>query len=102
VGAAELSERAALDLEKLAPFGAGHPEPVFALSGRAERARTVGSGGAHLKCAFGAGLDAIGFQMGERLGLCQGEVEAAVTLGFDEWDGARRLQLKLRDLRRPA
>jgi single-stranded-DNA-specific exonuclease len=102
VGAEELDEAAALDLEKLAPFGAGHPEPVFAFSGRPERARTVGSGGAHLKCAFGRGLDAIGFQMGERLDLCQGEVEAAVTLGFDEWDGARRLQLKLRDLRRPA
>jgi len=37
--------------------------------------------------------------MGERLAICQGEVEAAVALSFDEWDGARRLQLKLRDLR---
>jgi single-stranded-DNA-specific exonuclease len=100
--AAAATERAALDLERLAPFGAGHPEPIFALSGRPTRARTVGAGGAHLKLAFGPGLDAIGFQMGERLPLCEGEVEAAVTLGFDEWDGARRLQLKLRDLRRPA
>ncbi len=39
--------------------------------------------------------------MGERLPLCAGdrEVEAAVSLGFDEWDGARRLQLRLRDVR---
>jgi len=37
--------------------------------------------------------------MGDRLGLCEGEIEAAVTLGFDDWDGARRLQLKIRDLR---
>jgi hypothetical protein len=29
-------------------------------------------------------------------------VEAAFTMGFDEWDGARRVQLKLRDVRTPA
>jgi single-stranded-DNA-specific exonuclease len=99
LGAGEITERAALDLERLAPFGAGHPEPLFAISGRPARARTVGAGGLHLKLAFGPGLDAIGFHMGERLAICQGEVEAAVALSFDEWDGARRLQLKLRDLR---
>jgi single-stranded-DNA-specific exonuclease len=95
----QVSERSATALERLAPFGAGHPEPLFALRGHPRRARTVGAGGTHLKLAFGAGVDAIGFSLGDRLGLCSGEVEAAVTLGFDEWDGARRLQLKIRDLR---
>jgi single-stranded-DNA-specific exonuclease len=95
----EVSERVARALEQLAPFGAGHPEPLFALRGRPQRARTVGAGGAHLKLGFGPGMDAIGFSLGERLGLCAGEVEAAVTLGFDEWDGTRRLQLKLKDVR---
>ncbi len=99
---ADATERAALDLEKLAPFGAGHPEPVFAFTGRPTRARTVGAGGVHLKLGFAPGLDAIGFHLGEQAALCQGEVEAAVTLGFDEWDGTRRLQLKLRDLRAAA
>jgi single-stranded-DNA-specific exonuclease len=102
VAAGDLDERAALDLEKLAPYGAGHPEPVFALAGRPTRVRTVGAGGLHLKLAFGPGLDAIGFHLGDRAGICAGEVEAAVTLGFDEWDGSRRLQLKLKDLRAPA
>ena len=92
-------ERSAEALERLAPFGAGHPEPLFAVRGRPRRARTVGAGGAHLKLGFAAGVEAIGFSMGDRLGLCDGEVEAAVTLGFDDWDGARRLQLKIRDLR---
>jgi single-stranded-DNA-specific exonuclease len=101
VAAAEVTDRAAQDLERLAPFGAGHPEPLFAFAGRPERARQVGAGGAHIKFLLG-GLDAIGFQMGERLDLCGGEVEAAAAIGFDEWDGARRLQLRLRDLRRPA
>ena len=98
----DLTDRAATDLEKLAPFGAGHPEPVFALRRAAARGRTVGAAGAHLKLALGArGLDAIGFGMGDRAALCaEGPVDAAFSVGFDEWDGTRRLQLKLRDVRR--
>jgi single-stranded-DNA-specific exonuclease len=97
----DVSDRAAADLEKLGPFGAGHPEPVFALRGAAARGRTVGVAGAHLKLALGArGLDAIGFGMGDRAALCGGgPVDAAFSIGFDEWDGARRLQLKLKDVR---
>ncbi len=94
----DVSERAALDLALLGPYGAGHPEPVFALRGPAARAKTVGAGGTHLKLALGR-LDAIGFGMGDRLGLCGGPVEAAFTVGLDEWDGRRRVQLKLRDVR---
>jgi single-stranded-DNA-specific exonuclease len=94
----EVSEQAALDLARLGPYGAGHPEPVFALRGAASRARTVGAGGAHLKLALGR-LDAIGFGMGDRLGLCDGPLEAAFTVGLDEWDGRRRVQLRLRDVR---
>jgi single-stranded-DNA-specific exonuclease len=97
----DVSDRAVADLAKLGPFGAGHPEPVFALRGAAARARTVGAGGAHLKVALGR-LDAIGFGMGDRLPLCAGAVEAAFTVGFDEWDGSRRIQLRLRDVRPPA
>ena len=37
--------------------------------------------------------------MGDRLAACAGTVEAAFTMAFDEWDGARRLQLRLRDVR---
>jgi single-stranded-DNA-specific exonuclease len=94
----DLTERAAEDLARLGPFGAGHPEPVFALRGAASRARTVGAEGAHLKLALGR-LDAIGFGMGDRLSACAGTLDAAFSIGFDEWDGARRLQLRLRDVR---
>ncbi len=97
--AADLDERAADDLARLAPFGAGHAEPLFAVRARPARARTVGAAGVHLKLQLGPGLDAIGFSLGERLGLCGGEVEAAVSLGFDEWDGSRRLQARIRDIR---
>jgi single-stranded-DNA-specific exonuclease len=96
---AEVTDHAAEDLAKLGPFGAGHPEPVFALRAAAAKARTVGAGGAHLKLALGRGLDAIGFGLGDRLPAPGSAVEAAFTLGFDEWDGSRRLQLKLKDVR---
>ncbi len=99
VGAGDLDERAALDLQRLAPFGAGHAEPLFGLRARPGQARAVGAGGAHLKVALAPGLDAIGFSLGDQIGLCGSEVEAAVSLGFDEWDGTRRLQLRIRDLR---
>jgi single-stranded-DNA-specific exonuclease len=95
----DVTERAAEDLAKLGPFGAGHPEPVFALRGKADRPRTVGAGGAHLKLGLGRGLDAIGFGLGDRVPEAGSAVEAAFTVGFDEWDGARRLQLKLKDVR---
>ena len=102
LAATELTDRAALALERLAPFGAGHPEPLFGVRGRPERARTVGKEGAHLKFTLGGGLAAIGFSMGDRLGLCGGEVEAAVSLGYDDWGGAPRLQLRVKDLRSTA
>jgi len=98
VDGAMLDERAATDLERLAPFGAGNPEPVFGLRARASRARQVGAAGIHLKLVL-ADRDAIAFQLGDRLALCSDPVEAAVSVGFDDWDGMRRLQLRVRDLR---
>jgi single-stranded-DNA-specific exonuclease len=102
IASADVTPRAAEDLEKLGPYGAGHPEPVFALRAPVGRCRTVGAGQQHLKVVLGSGLDAIGFGMGEQLALCRGEVEAAFTVGFDDWDGTKRLQLRLKDLRAPA
>ncbi len=99
VAAGDLGERAAEDLLRLSPFGAGHAEPLFGLRARPGPARAVGAGGAHLKVALAPGLDAIGFSLGDRIDLCASDVEAAVSLGFDEWDGTRRLQLRIRDLR---
>jgi single-stranded-DNA-specific exonuclease len=101
IDGALLDERAATDLERLAPFGAGNPEPVFGLRARPSRARQVGAAGVHLKLVL-ADRDAIAFQLGDRIGLCGAPVEAAVSIGFDDWDGMRRLQLRVRDLRAAA
>ena len=86
-------------LETLAPFGAGNPEPVFSLRGVTARGRVVGQN--HLKLTLPEAplVDAIGFGLGERLPDLAGRVDLAFTLGFDEYRGERRLQLKLRHLR---
>ncbi len=104
VAAGDLTERLALDLEKLAPFGAGNPEPVlaaFGLSGKARAmpAREEGSE-PHLEVRFpGRTPPAIGFGMGREAGLCDGPVDAAFHLEVDRWQGRSRLRLRLRALR---
>lgn len=56
----------ARSVSRLGPFGAGNPEPVFAIRGRLGFVGAVGSGGAHLRLALegeGAGrLNAIAFR----------------------------------------
>jgi single-stranded-DNA-specific exonuclease len=101
LGPDDVGEEMAHAVERLAPFGAGHPEPLFAMLGRPRSARVVGATGAHLKLGFGGGLQAIGFSLGDRVAMCSSDVEAAVTVGFDDWNGARRVQLTIRDLRAP-
>ncbi len=102
----ELGEPLALDLERLAPFGAGNPEPVFAAFDLQAEARLLpakeAGGEPHLKLRLegrGSRLEAIGFGMGGQADLCQGKVDAAFHLGVDDWQGRRRVQLRLRSLR---
>jgi single-stranded-DNA-specific exonuclease len=99
------SPAAVRELERLGPFGAGNPEPTLVLRNlRIASARIVGAN--HLKLAVtGAGgplLDAIGFKMGslETRGLSQtAPVDVACALDLNAWNGAERVQLRLKDVR---
>lgn len=99
LGANEIVSSLCESLDALAPFGAGNPEPVFSLRGVRARGRVVGQ--KHLKLTLPDAplVDAIGFGLGERLPELQDRVDLAFTMGFDEYRGERRLQLKLRTLR---
>jgi single-stranded-DNA-specific exonuclease len=88
------------------PYGAGNPEPVFAIPGHALAfADEVGVGHirARLRAPDGAMLNAIAFRaMGKPLGqmLLQNRgqaVHVAGTLSVDRWQGAERVQLRLID-----
>lgn len=102
---ADLTPALAAELARFEPCGFGNPTPVLATRGARIRAiRTMGSDGSHLRLSLsqdGLGLDAIGFGLGawaQRLETGQA-VDLAYTFEIDEWNGERRLQLKLRDLR---
>jgi single-stranded-DNA-specific exonuclease len=93
------------ELTKLGPFGAGNPEPTVVLrSLRIASTKIVGAN--HLKLTVqgrgGPLLDAIGFRMGslESRGLSQSvPVDVACALDVNTWNGAERVQLRLKDVR---
>lgn len=93
------------DLERMAPFGTGNPEPVFACRGaHLLSCRGVGEGGKHLKLRVSQGgseLDGIGFQMGElalELKRQKRGIDLAFSLQRNHWQGRTSLQLLIKDL----
>ena len=98
VNLGELTEDLERLLRHLEPCGMGNPAPVLGVRGvEFHQPRVVGSG--HLKGALrygGATLDAIGFQLAERVPwLGQGRVDAAVRLERNEFMGRSSLQARL-------
>jgi single-stranded-DNA-specific exonuclease len=87
-------------LQKLSPFGMGNPEPTFVSKNVIiEDVRMIGMDGKHLKMRLNS-LDAIAFGMGEffskiRIG---DKINIVYTLNENNWNGEKRLQLKIRDL----
>lgn len=92
-------------LEKLKPYGMDYPKPIFYLRDfYVESARTMGQDGRHLKfrvakgkarfdvVAFGKGHLATEFSQTKNL-------ELAVSLSVNQWNGNTTLQLMLEDAR---
>lgn len=105
----DANEKLWKELRAFEPHGFGNPQPVFATRGVAvAETRLVGAEGKHLKLRLtstpGVELEAIAFGMGELYGSLQGGAIAdiAYSLDMNEWNGSRRLQLKLKDLQLPA
>src|SRR3954465_6731471 len=95
------------DIGRAGPFGAGHPEPMFALpSHPLSYAEEVGQSHvrARLRAGDGTMLDAIAFRaaikpLGAALIENRGRnVHVAGTLSIDRWNGEERVQLRLTDL----
>lgn len=101
----ELDESLVLALQRLAPFGAGNPQPVLALRDQRVSARVLpdkrGRGPGHLKLGLEAApaVDAIGFGMGDQAALTAQPVDLAFQAEVDAWQGRRRVGLKLKALR---
>lgn len=100
-----LSLETVKSFERLAPFGMDNQKPVFYLRDfKVENARSMGAGDSHLKLkiskgtasfevvAFGQGAKATEFSQVKQL-------ELAVTLSVNQWNGQTALQLMMVDAR---
>ena len=93
------------NFEKLAPFGMDNKKPVFYLKDfKVENARTMGAGNTHLKLKISqasAVLEVVAFGLGElATEFSQTKnLELAVTLSVNKWNGQTSLQLMLVDAR---
>lgn len=93
-------------IQEFAPFGMGNPEPVFATRGvTVSDARIIGATKKHLKLkirtdASRTELDAIAFNMADVYGKLKPDqpIDIAYTIDINEWNGSRKLQLKLKDI----
>lgn len=97
----DIDKRFLGDLEKMAPFGAGNPEPILLIEeGEASNVRVVGK--RHLRARFKDGtatIDGFGFAMAdwaERLG---GPLSMAFIPRYIQNRGRRRFEIQIKDLR---
>lgn len=88
-------------LDRLQPFGQEHPPPVLVSQGvRLREARVVGRGHLKLKVSDGRAVwDAIAFRQAEAHPNLPPCLDLAYHLGVQSWQGERRLQLVVQDLR---
>lgn len=97
----ELTSQTVVELERLAPFGVGNPQPL--LAARSLRARQVQVlGDKHLRFTAlqgGYSQACIAFGMASRIDELEGEFDLLFTPGINEWQGRRSVQLKVKDLR---
>lgn len=92
--------------QTLKPFGMANPEPTFLTKNLIiESLRVIGKDGKHLKLNLKSKdsnfwIEAIAFGMGELNSLKIGdEIDIVYTIDVNEWNGNKRLQLKVRDIK---
>jgi single-stranded-DNA-specific exonuclease len=91
------------ELARLEPCGYANPAPLFlSRNARIRSQRAVGNEGKHLKLVLFDGRitwDGIAFRQGEWAGKLPDRVDIVYRLEANEWNGRRRLQLNVQDVR---
>jgi single-stranded-DNA-specific exonuclease len=94
-------------VQRLEPFGAENPLPVFMTKDvRIQNLRTMGKEATHIRfrAVQGAGkIDAIGFGMAEALSSIDTVtelVDIAYEIHINTWNGQNKVELQLKDIRR--
>ena len=102
----DVGPRVIRELDRLHPFGAGNPEPVFVVRNLTMLdVRVVGEG--HLKLVVrqpgSTPVESIGFRLGDLLtqrGLSRtAPIDLAFMPELNRWNGFDRVQLRIKDLR---
>ena len=95
----DVGRELALELKRLAPFGAANPEPVLVMRAmKVTERRPVGDGHLRLRLAKGRHVfNAIAFRMAQR--ETEGLVDVAFFPEINEWNGSSTVQLRVKDLR---
>lgn len=101
VSLGEVDEKFQSDLALLAPFGAGHPEPMLMTEkSRAVSVKVVGN--KHLRVRFRdetGSMDGFGFAMGDEVGTLDGAVAIAFIPRF-AYSGTRsRLEIQIKGMK---
>ncbi len=91
-------------LAVLEPCGEANPYPLFVTRGAiVQRRALVGSEGRHLKLELadhsGVPVEAIAFRMGEWHDRLPERIDVVYHLEINEWNGQRRVQLNIQDMR---
>lgn len=97
----KLTEQLIKELELLAPFGKGNPEPVFSCRElKVAHAGVVGTNHLKLKVTDDViTLDAIGFEMGDQLNELNDFMDVAFIPRRDTWRGFESVQLNIVDIK---
>lgn len=94
------------EIQRFAPFGKENPRPLFLIKDlKISNFRAVGNNCSHLKMYLTSkikGFQAIGFGLGDFCDKIKqsDKVDVVFELITDEWNGARKLQLKIIDLKK--
>ena len=104
-GAEDLSFAVSENIRKFEPFGNGNPEPTLVLrNAQILNVKPVGKEGEHLQFPVKLGdkkFQAIAFRFGEHLDKIKPEnnYDIAFNLEINEWQGYKKLQLRVVDLK---
>ena len=100
-----LSLETVKSFERLAPFGMDNQKPVFYIRDfQVENARSMGAGDSHLKLKISKGnasFEVVAFGQGSKVTEFSQvkQLELAVTLSVNQWNGQTTLQLMMVDAR---
>lgn len=92
----ELNSKSVKELTCLAPFGTGHPYPLFLCRGLGVLNKTILKE-KHLKLKLSGGVDAIGFNMAEQEGKVFDKIDLVFKPAMNEWRGKSSIQYQIID-----